>query len=94
MVETQQEPERPVAERVRTLRKVLGLTQEQLASLGGLRRTDVVLVEGGYNKATSSRIRSGLARGFGLPFEDADAYLSGAIDLESAIEKATRRQVA
>lgn len=42
-------------------------TQDELAERAGLDRVEVNAVERGRNKGTSSRIRDGLARAFGVP---------------------------
>jgi transcriptional regulator with XRE-family HTH domain len=80
-----------VGDRVRALRKTLGLTQEQLADAGELDRTEVTRVENGYNQATSGRIREKLARGFGLSLENTYAFLDGKIDVEAALGLSSRK---
>src|SRR5437016_564880 len=79
--------------RVRALRKGLGLTQEQLADAGGLRRVEVVRVETGGNKASSHAIRKGLARGFGLSREELDALLDDQLGVADALRLSTREPV-
>jgi transcriptional regulator with XRE-family HTH domain len=72
-------------ERVRAMRKGLGLTQEQLAERAGLERTVIVKIETDRNQASSHAVRSGLAAGFGLSLEDADAVLDGRISVKAAL---------
>lgn len=71
------------AERVEELRKAVGLTQDQVAQRSGgkLSRNDANKVESGRNKATSDRIRSGLAEAFGVSRDQMSAYMEGRIDL-------------
>src|SRR5690349_8515441 len=78
----------PVAERVRSLRDALQLTQQQLADLGKLTRDEVSRIEIGRNKCTSGRIRRGLAAGFGLTLEDAFAFIEGRLSVEDAKRRA------
>ena len=69
--------------RAAALRKRLGLTQAQVAERAGLRRDEVTKVEGGANKATSARVRDGLARAYGLSVDELLGYLDGAVELET-----------
>ena len=55
-----------VAEWVRQERERRGWTPQELADRAGLDRVEVNAVERGRNKATSARIRDGLARAFGV----------------------------
>lgn len=82
--------ERERAQRVRELRDALGLTQEELAGLCGLLRTDIVLIETVRNKMGSFDKRAKLARGFGLSIDAFDAFLSGAISKADTIKRSTR----
>lgn len=69
--------------RPEALRKRLGLTQAQVADRAGLRRDEVTKVETGANKATSARVRDGLARAFGVSVDDLVRYLDGALELDA-----------
>lgn len=75
--------------RAEALRKRLGLTQAQVAERAGLRRDEVTKVESGANKATSARVRDGLARAFGLSVDELVSYLDGATELEALSPAAT-----
>lgn len=74
--------------RVRDLRAALGLTQEQVATRGGLTRTDVNKVENGRNQATSHAVHKGLARGFGLTSDDLDLFFDGSLSVQDAAARA------
>lgn len=78
-----------VAARVATLRDTLGLTQEQVAgrSEGRLKRTEIVKIEGGGNKATSDKVRAGLAVAFGLTRDLVADYLDGRIELPELLRR-------
>lgn len=65
------------AERVRALRKALGLTQEKLGSLVGLDRIEVLKVEKGKRKLTGHDVRVRFAQGIGVPTPVLDSYLGG-----------------
>lgn len=73
-----------IGERVRALRKAVGLTQEQVAIAAGLERVEVVQIETGKNKATSARMQKGLAKSFHLSVDEIGRVLSGALDTEPA----------
>lgn len=79
----------PLGKRVRALRKHNEWTQEQLAdhSDGLLNRVDVARVERGWNEASSSRIREGLAKAFKMTQETVSAYIDGKITLADALAK-------
>lgn len=79
------------ASRVKSLRLKLGLTQEQLAEPTRLDRSEISQIEIGRNHATSARIRQELAAGFGLSLEVTFLFLDGAIDVETAAGRSTRR---
>ena len=78
----------PVGGRVRSLRQALGLTQEKLADASGLARDEVCRLETGWNRATSGRVRQGLARGFGLTLEDTFAFVEGRLSVVAAAMRA------
>lgn len=80
-----------VGARVRELRQSLGLSQSSLADAGGLKRVEVVHVENGDNKASSARMRRGLAIGLGLSREDMDALLDGNMSVAQALRRSKRR---
>lgn len=69
--------------RAKALRERLGLTQDQAAERGGLRRDEVTKVERGTNKASTSRIREGLARAYGVTLDQLAGYLEGSLSLAS-----------
>ena len=75
-------------DRIRAIRKALGLTQEDVAARAGIRRDAVVKVESGANQAGSAAIRSGLARAFGLTSDDIASVLEGRIDADAAVRRA------
>lgn len=75
------------SERIKALRKRMHLTQEAVAERScRLSRTDIVRIENGYLKASSSAARKALATAFGFeattPF---DRYLDGEIELDALI---------
>lgn len=75
-------------DRIRAIRKALGLTQEEVAARAGMRRDAVVKVESGANQGGSAAIRSGLARAFGLTLDDVASVLEGRLDAEGAVRRA------
>jgi transcriptional regulator with XRE-family HTH domain len=60
----------------------LGLTQQQLGEKGGLRREEINKVISGENKATSDRIRGGLATAFGISRDDLARWFSGELSTD------------
>ncbi|HEY3237723.1 MAG TPA: helix-turn-helix transcriptional regulator [Polyangiaceae bacterium] len=65
-----------LARRLRAVRERIGLTQEQLAERSStLHRVEVVALEAGRNKASTSRVREALARGLGVDPQRLVAYL-------------------
>jgi transcriptional regulator with XRE-family HTH domain len=89
-IEERKRVERERAQRVRELRDALGLTQEELAGLCGLLRTDIVLIETVRNKMGSFDKRKKLAKGFGLSLDWFDAYLDGQLALADALARSSR----
>ena len=77
----------PIAERVRELRKALGMTQEGLGERGGKDRVVITHIENGHNKASSMALRVALAKGFDLSIEDMNAYLDGEISVRQALRR-------
>ncbi len=77
-------------DRVKAMREELGLTQEQLAAEGRLRRDQICHIERGDNQASSNAVRAGLARAFGLSRDDTDEYLEGRITLKIALRRRGR----
>lgn len=67
----------PSAVVVRELRSALKLSQAALAERANVDRVEIIAVEKGRNKATSDRMRDGLARAFGLRIEDLRRALQG-----------------
>lgn len=84
------------ASKVRSLRKRLDLTQDQVAARAAeqfpdFRRDYVTKVETGANKATTARIRRGLAAGLGLTQEELSRFLDGTSSLEEVLLHASPR---
>jgi transcriptional regulator with XRE-family HTH domain len=77
-----------VAERVRSLRRALGLTQARLTKHGGFAPAEVSRIEIGRNKAGSGRVRQKLAKGFGLSLEDTFAFVEGRLSVADAAQRA------
>lgn len=80
------------ADLVRALRERLGLTQEALAERAKTEhptfdRVYLSKIESGANKATSAKIRDGLAAAFGLNRGDLEDYLSERISLDEAARR-------
>jgi len=75
-----------VAWRIRVLRDRLGLTQEQLADLAGLRRSEVCIAERGKNKCSTRRWSDGLAKAAGISSERMGPYLAGQIGLDNLVQ--------
>lgn len=71
-----------VGERLRALRKHLGLTQEQLAEAAELDRVVIVQIENGRNQASSYAVRKALAKATHTNIERLSEYLDGEINLE------------
>lgn len=76
-----------VKDRVRALRKALGLTQETIAQRAGHGwiRSNVAKIENGHNRVTSHGVRVRLAQGFGLSERDLSAYIEGKLSLQDAL---------
>lgn len=74
-------------DRIKALRKELGLTQEALAERGGLERVEVSNLESGRNQATSVRILRGLAKAFALSLQDAAEFVDGTLSVEEAAQR-------
>lgn len=75
--------------RLRKLRMAFGWSGEVVADRGGLPRTRVVKMEGGYDKMTSDKAISGLARAFGLTRDAMADYLDGKVTKEATLEAST-----
>lgn len=86
------QPDTP-RDRVRALRKALGLSQEKLAAAtdGILNRDDVVKLEKGQNQGTSARVRRGLAAALGVELRSLDQYMDGKIDLDELFARRAAR---
>lgn len=80
-------PDLGVGDVVRALRTTSGMTQQRLADLAGVGRIEVIAVEKGRNKATSIRMRDGLARAFGLTREDMSLVLEKKITVNDALSR-------
>jgi transcriptional regulator with XRE-family HTH domain len=70
-------PDLPSAKLVIAVRARLGLTQDEMADRAGLDRIEILNVEKGRNKASSARIRDGLAQAIGISVEQVSAGLEG-----------------
>lgn len=77
--------------RLKTLRETKDLTQEKLATLAGLRRTDVCKLETGVLKGTKSETKRALALALGVDFDTFDQYLAGTIELAAVMASRPRR---
>lgn len=66
------------------LRKRAKLTQQDVADRSGLTRVEVARVEGGWNAASSGRMRTGFAKAFKLWPETVDALLEGKLTVDQA----------
>ena len=86
-VPTNTGPEDTVAARVKALRDLRKLTQDQVSERSGgrLTRIEVNKVEGGGNKATSDKIRTGLAQALDVPRDRLADYLDGRITLPEVV---------
>lgn len=74
---------------VRGVRKALGLTQEDLATMSGVDdRTRIAAIEGGRIKAKSPEMRRRLAQGFGLAIGDVADLLEGQLSVDEAVARA------
>lgn len=73
----------PSASVVQTLRKARGWSQQALAERAGVQRVEILAVEKGRNKATSARMRDGLARAFELDPEKLSLVLSGEVAIDA-----------
>jgi hypothetical protein len=78
--------------RVKELREALGLTQKEVAERSGglLTREYVGVIEGGHNKGTSWKVRSGLARAFCIDPELLTSYATHGYSTADVIAKAVR----
>jgi len=80
------------AERLRDLRKLLGLTQEDVANRGQIGRDRVVHAERGRSRFTSYWFRLALAHGLGVTLETLSALLEGRLKPEQAARKSSLRE--
>ena len=76
-----------VAARLKALRDLRGLTQEQVADRSGgrLKRVDVTKIERGHSKGSSDRVRAGFAAALEVSREKLTDYLDGVIELPEAV---------
>lgn len=81
-------PQSHVADRVRTLRTRLGLSQPALAKRAGIDVDNIKKVEVGRNHASTATLQEALARGFGISEHDLRAYLAGSLSVEAVAERA------
>jgi transcriptional regulator with XRE-family HTH domain len=70
--------------RVLALREALGLTQEQVADVGGIHRVQVIDAEKGRNRLSTERMRRGLAKGLGIAPDALAAVIDGSLSPEDA----------
>lgn len=90
-------PDAPSAKLLTTLRAALGLTQARLADLAHVDRIEIIAVEKGRNKASSARMRDGLARAFGLSASVMSKGLEGILapdDVLKLVRKPARKKAA
>jgi transcriptional regulator with XRE-family HTH domain len=78
------------AELVKRLREHFSISQEELAGAtdGELDRGYISKIEIGHNKASSFKVRSALARAFGVSVSKMSGYLDGKESLENMIREA------
>jgi DNA-binding XRE family transcriptional regulator len=81
----------PSAAVVQALRAALSLTQKRLAALAGVNRVEIIAVEKGRNRASSVRMRDGLATAFHLTGEEMTQALTGAITVKEVLKLVSRR---
>jgi transcriptional regulator with XRE-family HTH domain len=86
---------RVVKDDVRALRQALKLSQDAVAERSGgrLKRVEVSRIETGGNRATSDRVRVGLASAFGLSRDEMADYLEGRADLVLTLDRIRRRKL-
>jgi transcriptional regulator with XRE-family HTH domain len=72
---------RVIGDRVKALRKLTGLLQEQVAERGGIRREEVSNAELGRNLVSTDRMLRGLAKGLGVSSDALRSYLDGELPL-------------
>ena len=77
--------EQTTADRLRSLRQALGITQEALSELCGMTRVEIVQLETGKNKGSSYATRSALAKGVDVPVDALAAFLDGEIQLSALL---------
>jgi len=71
-----------ISDRVRALRKALGLTQETMGTRVGMTRIDINHIEAGRRRLTTHDVRVRFADGLGVPTAILDAYLAGNLALD------------
>ena len=67
----------PIGPRLRALRLQLRWSQNDLSERSGLRRIEISALESGRNIGSSWRVRTLLAKGFGIKKPELDAYWAG-----------------
>ena len=75
--------EMTAGERVRALRKLRGLTQQQVADAAKIPQGQYAKVEGGQNKLSTAALRASLAMAFGVDRDRFDAYVEGRLTLDA-----------
>ncbi len=75
-----------IAARVKALRLRLDMTGDEVAAASKvLNRTEISKIETGKNQATTDRVRTGLARAFGVNREMLGEYLEKRISLDALL---------
>lgn len=75
--------ETTAGERVRALRKLRGLTQQQVADAAKIPQGQYAKVEGGQNKLSTAALRAALATAFEVDRDRFDAYVEGRLPLDA-----------
>jgi transcriptional regulator with XRE-family HTH domain len=73
-----------VAERFKTLRDALGLTQ---GGFSGVSRTEINKIENGANQLTGGTLRARVARAIGVSTDDLAAYIEGQLLLPALLSR-------
>jgi transcriptional regulator with XRE-family HTH domain len=80
-----------ISERVRALRKALGLTQETMGARVGMSRVEINHIENGRRSIVHRDVFKRFAAGVGVPDAILDAYLAGNLALDVIADMAKRK---